>query len=138
MQPSIPTMGRIQIVREVPHSVEESWGRITDWPRHGDFVPLTMVRATSRGIVGRTSIGPLGFDDTMDIARWDPPRHCRLEKTGRIVRGWAEIDVEPSGTGSKVTWTEDVSVAGVPRFADPVQRFFARKTFGHLIDGLLA
>ena len=131
-------MARIELVREVRFTPEEAWGRVTDWRRHGDFVPFTTVRATSAGMVGRTQIGPFGFDDTMDLTRWDPPHRCRLDKRGRLVSGWAEITVEAAGDGARVTWVEDLDVAGVPGFLDPLTRPAARLMFGRLLDGLLA
>lgn len=134
---SIPSMARIELVREVALAPQEAWERVTDWPRHGDSVPFTTVRSTSAGIVGRTQIGPFGFDDVMDLTVWEPPLRCRLDKRGRVVTGWAEITVEPSGTGSRVTWVEELDVAGVPALFDPVKRQAARVVFGRLLDGLL-
>ena len=51
----------------------------------------------------------------MDIVEWDPPHFCRLEKRGRVVRGWAEISVWPIASGSKIVWREVAHVTGVPR-----------------------
>lgn len=131
-------MAVFEISRDVAYSVDEAWARVTDWSRHGDLIAFTEVVTTSSGINGRTRIGPFGFDDPMDITVWDPPRRCRLEKRGRLVPGWAEITVEPRGSGARVRWTEDVDVRGVPGFLDPVKRAVSRRIFGRLLDGLLA
>jgi hypothetical protein len=125
-----------EIVREVPLSQQEAFSRVTDWPRHGDVVPFTTVRATETGIVARTALGRVGFDDPMDVVQWDPPRFCRLEKRGRVLRGWAEISVWPIATGSKVVWREVAHVTGVPRALAGVERAAGRAMFRRLLTGL--
>lgn len=98
----------------------EAFGRVTDWSRHR--VPLTRITVTPLGFTARTGIGPLGFDDPMEVTLWDPPRRVVLHKLGRIVRGEATITVGPSAAGSLITWDEDVSVIGVPKLFDPILR----------------
>lgn len=101
-------------------SPADAFARVTDWRRHR--VPLTRITVTPRGFTARTGVGPLGFDDPMEVTLWDPPRRVVLHKLGRVVRGDATITVEPQGPGSAVTWSEEVTVIGVPRWADPVVR----------------
>lgn len=125
-----------EIVREVPLSPQETFSRVTDWPRHGDVVPFTSVRATDTGIVARTGLGRVGFDDPMDVVQWDPPRFCRLEKRGRVLRGWAEISVWPVAGGSKVVWREVAHVTGVPRLLAGLERAAGRAVFRRLLSGL--
>ncbi len=131
-------MALIEIVREVPLPQSESWSRLTDWPRHGDFVPLTTITLTPNGFNARTGAGPLAFDDPMDIVTWDEPSFCRLEKRGRRVTGWAELSVESTPSGSRVTWREDIHVRGMPRLAGGLTKASSRRLFGRVIDGLLA
>ncbi len=126
----------IEIEREVPLSQQEAFSRLTDWQRHGDVVPLTSVRLTDTGFVARTGFRRLGFDDPMDVVAWDPPRFCRLEKRGRVVRGWAEISVWPTASGSKVVWREVAHVTGVPRMFSRVERTAGTALFGRLLNGL--
>lgn len=130
-------MEPIHIVREVPFDPEETWQRLTTWERHGQFVPLTSIRTTDGGFVARTAIGPIGFDDTMDVVESNAPWFCRLEKRGKVVQGWAEIRVEPTASGSRATWTEAAHVWGVPRLLSPVEQFFSRLLFGKVMDLLL-
>ncbi|MFE1288340.1 SRPBCC family protein [Streptomyces sp. NPDC058751] len=132
------------------HSVAESWRRLTDWPRHADVVPLTRVTVrtpapTREGtlFVARSGIGPLAFDDPMEVVAWNPPDGggpgtCRLVKRGTFVTGWAEFEVHPAGGGgSRVVWREELGVRGLPGFADrPLDRS-ARWMFGRAMDGLL-
>lgn len=101
-------------------------------------MPLTKIRTTDTGFVARTGIGPVGFDDPMDIVTWTEPSFCRLEKRGRLVKGWAELSVEPAGDGSRVTWREEIRVTGVPRLFDGLVRGSSRRLFSRVIDGLLA
>ncbi|MGJ7417464.1 SRPBCC family protein [Streptomyces cinereoruber] len=143
-------MSPFRVERTVPLAPEEAWRRLTDWPAHGRLVPLTRTRVLTPGPNGagtrftaRTGIGRLSFDDPMEVVRWDPPTAgrpgaCRLEKHGRVVRGWALIEVtEAPGGGCRVLWTEELTVRGVPRALDPVLARAGRAVFGRALDGLL-
>ena len=117
-------MARFTAVVRTPAPAARTWQLLTDWPAHGRWVPLTVVRVLTpqgRGVGarfnGRTGLGPLGFDDPMEIVEWREPTAgraglVRLDKQGQLVLGGAEIEVEDTpGGGSVVRWTEDVQVA---------------------------
>ncbi|MFC5910594.1 SRPBCC family protein [Streptacidiphilus monticola] len=97
-------------------------------------------------VLARTSLGPLGFDDPMEIVALTPPSPgrdglCRLEKRGRTVRGWAELrvaDTPGAAPGSTATWVEDLHVRGIPTALDPVLAAASRLVFGRVLDALLA
>ena len=106
--------------------VEQVWQRVTDWPAHARWVPLTSIRVltaatggTGARFVARTALGPLGFDDPMEVIEWRPPAGgepglCRLVKHGRVVLGAAEFEVAPEpGGGSRVHLREQVELAPV-------------------------
>lgn len=127
-----------------------AWDLLTDWHRHGRVAPLTAVRV--RGgpaggglgtvFVARTHLGRIGFDDPMEVTEWCPPRAdapglCRLDKRGRVFTGWALIEVLPRTGGCRVRWTEDLSLRGLPRAADPLTRRLAAAVFGRAVDRLL-
>jgi Polyketide cyclase / dehydrase and lipid transport len=130
---------RFTAVVDSPASPERTWGVLTHWPSHGRWVPLTDVRVltpSGSGVgarfVGRTGLGPLGFDDPMEVVEWrEPvdglPGRCRVVKQGRVVLGetWFEVAPRPSG-GSTVTWTEEVEIVPV-RLTRP---------FGRLVSAL--
>ncbi|WP_394429236.1 SRPBCC family protein [Streptomyces sp. SGAir0957] len=138
-------MAHVHLVRETQLPAAEAWQRLTDWERHGDVVPLTRVTVTTPPptaagtlFVARTGTDRIGFDDPMEVVAWQPPRRCRLEKRGRVVTGWAEIEVRPLGTdASVVEWREEMRVRGVPAFADPVLSLAGRLMFSRTINGLL-
>ncbi|MGW2209879.1 SRPBCC family protein [Streptomyces sp. NPDC001781] len=143
-------MSLFTLERTVPLPLDEAWRRITDWPRHGDLVPLTRMtvvpppptRVGTR-ILARTGVGPLQFDDPMDITVWRPPLDgepgfCRLEKRGRVVLGWAEIEVLPGPGGrARAVWREELRVSFLPRAADGVVTSSAQWMFGRVLNGLL-
>lgn len=135
-------------------SAAEAWRRVTDWQRHADHTPLTTIAVTTppptrvgTTFVARTSVGPVGFDDPMEVVRWDPPTddrpsgHCRLEKRGSVVTGWAEIEVRTqpraAGDGAVVVWREDLRVRGLPRIFDAPTAWSGRLFFGRAVSGLL-
>lgn len=136
--------------RTVPLPLAEAWRRLTEWHRHGEVVPLTRVAVvtpppTGEGtvVVARSGLGPLAFDDRMEVTVWRPPTDdgpgmCRLEKQGRVVRGWAEIEVRPGPGGrSRVVWREELGVRWLPGVFDPVLERAARFVFGRAVNRLL-
>ncbi|MCW2749046.1 MAG: Immediate-early protein 2 [Aeromicrobium sp.] len=131
-------MALIEIIREVGLTPDVAWRRLTDWQAHGPYVPLTSITLTPDGFDAFTGIGRVGFHDPMDVVERHEPSYCRLEKRGRVVKGWAELSVDPLGGGSRVTWREAVRVTGAPRAFDGLTRFASTRLFSRVIDGLLA
>ena len=156
-------MAAFVLVEDTAHSPAGAWQRVTEWTAHGRYVPLTTVRVDPPGpshtgtvFTARTAVGRIGFDDPMEIVQWQPPAgpgvageestgqesagrgFCRMEKRGRVMLGWAEITVEPTDTGSRVTWREDAAPAHLPTFLSPVATLSGRLLFGRVLRKLLA
>ncbi|MEE1755320.1 SRPBCC family protein [Streptomyces sp. SP18CS02] len=150
-------MAAFTVRRRTPLTTAEVWRRLTDWPAHARRVPLTRVTGVTpgpaAGTVGvgtrftvRTGVGRFGFDDPMEVVRWEPPGpgaaatgSYRLEKRGRVITGWAEITVDgTTPAGARVVWTEDLRIRGFPRVLDPVVRGTGRVVFGRALSGLLS
>ena len=127
-------MIRIRTSVLMPGSAVDVWALVTDWPAHTRWVPLTTVEVLEdRGgegtrFVGRTRVGPVGFDDPMTVTEFVPPTattagRCAILKTGRVVLGTAGFTVAPTGARtSAVEWLEDVTVVpeGLTRWVEPV------------------
>lgn len=143
-------MALFRIDRESSLPADEVWRRLTAWERHADVVPLTRVSVrtpppSGEGtvFVARSGIGPVGFDDVMEVVTWRPAAGggglCRLEKRGSFVTGWAEIEVSPRAeAGSLITWREDLRVRWLPRVFDGVLVRAAQWMFGRAVDGLVS
>jgi hypothetical protein len=136
------------VVRRTPLTADEAWRRVTDWRRHGEFVPLTRIRverddAGHVTFVARTGIGPVAFDDPMAITHSSPPTSgepgtVRIVKRGRVVLGWAVLTVTPIDSGSEVRWHEEARLRWTTGpIVAVVDRIVARG-FARLLDGLLA
>ncbi|WP_318200618.1 SRPBCC family protein [Streptomyces sp. SCL15-4] len=143
-------MPLFSLARTVPLPPKEAWRRLTRWPRHAGAVPLTRIRVLTPApnregtrFVARSGIGPLTLDDVMEVTVWHPPAGgedgmCRLEKRGRTILGWAEIEVRPApGGGSRVVWREELRVRFLPRAFDGALERTARRMFGRAADRLL-
>ena len=115
-------MARFTAHREIAAPAQVVWDLVTDWSRHGDWVPLTQMTVTedTGGVgtrfTGRSGLGPLAFDDPMVVTGWEPPTSVRagtasLRKEGAVVLGTAEVQVVPlPGERCRLRWTEDVAV----------------------------
>ncbi|MGW0878113.1 SRPBCC family protein [Streptomyces sp. NPDC002671] len=136
--------------RTAPLPLDEAWNRLTEWPRHAYVVPLTRIivitsAPTREGtrFVARSGLGPLAFDDVMEVTVWRPPADdepglCRLEKRGRLVRGWAEIEVRPGPGGrSRVVWREELRFRFLPGWCDGLVARVGRTVFGRAANRLL-
>jgi hypothetical protein len=93
--------------------------------------------------VGRTGLGPLGFDDPMEITAWEPPAgggpgRCAVVKQGRLLLGTAHFEVAPAPGGSRVRWSEDIEVTPVrlTRPLAPVTRLVTKVLFGRMLRHL--
>lgn len=138
---------RIGRITDLPAA--ECWSRVTDWPAHGEAVPLTTVTVSGPGpagvgttVVARSGAGRFRFDDPMEIVEWDPPSEgrpgrCRLEKRGRVVTGWAEIEVHGTERGSVVLWVEELCLPLLPRRLDRLVARVGRSVFARALDALL-
>ncbi|GAA2655474.1 SRPBCC family protein [Paractinoplanes durhamensis] len=132
-------MARFTVVQEVGAPAGVVWAALVDWPRHGRWAPLTVVRTVTprpdgvgAKFVARTGVGPLAFDDPMTVTLWqrptgdgsaDEPGRCEVAKSGRVVHGRAWFSVQPlPGSRSRVVWDEDVTVSPrrIMRFAGPL------------------
>ncbi|MDA5280724.1 SRPBCC family protein [Streptomyces sp. Isolate_45] len=144
-------MPAIRIIHRTPLPPAEAWRRLTDWERHGAQVPLTrtIIETEPPTHVGtrftaRTGVGRITFDDTMEVVRWQPPAPpsaglVRLEKRGRAVTGWAEIEVRPLPSGgTEAHWREDLRVRGLPRLLDPLTVVAGRLVFTRALTRLLS
>jgi hypothetical protein len=119
-------VARFTATVEVAAPATRTWAALVDWPAHARWVPLTAVRVltpSGAGVgarfVGRSGLGPLGFDDPMEVTRWQPPvddrpGRCAVVKQGRVVLGAAWFEVTPlPGGRSRVTWTEEIELTPV-------------------------
>lgn len=142
-------MARILIERRTPLTAGEAWRRLTAWERHARHVPFTAITvatapptAVGTRFTARTGIGRAAFDDPMEVVRWEPPGRdrpgrCRLEKRGRVVTGWAEVEVAGRNGGAVVVWREELRVRPLPRLFDAPTAWAGRLLFGRVVSGLL-
>ena len=113
-----------------PGSPEVVWERLWDLDRHTAAIPLTTVHGGTlqpgASFTARTGVGPLGFDDEMEVVEFDPPRHAVIVKVGRVLHGRIEVDLRAAGPDTRVRWRQTFGAAGVPdalaRYAAPAVR----------------
>ncbi len=112
---------RLEVAAHVLVSAEPErvWQVAMDWPRQRDWMLGTQVRGgqgVGAEVVARTGIGPVGFEDSMVITQWDPPRSCVVRHTGRVVRGLGLFEVAAVDGATQFSWTERLQLpVPVPR-----------------------
>ena len=129
----------------------EAWRRVLDLRAHSEVIPLTTVTGEQMEaaalvpgsrFVGRTALGPVGFDDIMVVDSIDQPTdtsggRARIHKEGKLIRGTIDLRVTPHGPTSTVDWSQQISVRWVPRVADPVVARVARTAYRKALGQLL-
>ena len=114
---------RTRLARQVEVGVPAAdlWDYVTDWPRQGEWVPLTRVEKvdgadrTGGRFRAWTGIGPVGFWDPMTITAWERTAggggRCEVLHRGRVVKGEGEFTVVALGPGSSsLVWAEMIRV----------------------------
>jgi hypothetical protein len=144
-------MARFEVTIDSTLPAPEAWRRVLHLRRHGDVIPLTTLRGDALDAAGlhegsrfvaRTGLGPLAFDDEMELETYAPPTGHRpgtavIRKLGDPIHGVIELHVLPSPSGCSVSWRQRIEVAGVPRPLDPVVSRVARAAYGRTLRELL-
>lgn len=110
-------LSEFDVAIDIDAPPEAVWDYVTDWGRQGEWIPLTRVRKDGETIIARTGIGPLGFEDTMEVRGWDPPHMCETIHTGRVVRGIGIFECRADLTDpgrTRFVWTERAEIPGGP------------------------
>ncbi len=136
MGPSTDHYAKVSVRATTTASVDDAWALITDWPAQSRWIAFTKVSIVREAdgvgsrFTGRTRLGPIWFDDPMEVTIWDPPvaggrGYCKVQKFGPWLLGTAEIEVAPASDGAGgavVTWRETVKTRGVPSVFNPIVR----------------
>lgn len=144
-------MAAVHIVRSVAAPADRVWEALVDFAAHGRVVPLTRMRLGDGPVgpgwrfVAETGLGPVRFADVMEVQRWEPPAHPEdggrfvIRKVGRLLGGYADVRVDPSGpTSSLITWTEEILLrpGALGRRLAPIVDPATSLLFGRTVDAL--
>ncbi len=110
---------RLSIEIDAPR--EEVWRAMVDWERQSEWMLSTRVYDDPSSPIGnghrlKAFTGPfarvnkvLGVMDEMVVSEWEPPRFCRVEHVGRIIRGYGTFTlVELSPSRVRFDWFEEI------------------------------
>lgn len=137
-------------VIELPSSFspELTIAAVLDADRQSDLIPFTKVRRVDDELLTRTDLSVLGawgrkigFDDPMQIVRMSPrvpgAVGVRVNKLGRVITGWVEVEALPSVDGSRLFWRQHIQVRGLPRWLNPLVAKTARAGYRRILQQLL-
>ncbi|WP_460626263.1 SRPBCC family protein [Intrasporangium mesophilum] len=145
-------MSQFSVVIDSELAAAEAWRRVLDLRMHSRVIPLTTVRGSALSadsltagsqFVARTAAGPVGFDDAMTVDEITAPRDgtpgvARIHKGGKVIRGSIVLRVSPRPPGSRVEWSQEIWVWGVPALLHPVVTAVARQAYAAALRRLLA
>jgi uncharacterized protein YndB with AHSA1/START domain len=123
--------------RVVDASVDEVWGRLTDWDRAAGWLGVDAIRADGPTQVGTTlRFTTRGKERTSRITAVDPGRSITLrsEQGGVTADYTYAVAADPGGT--RVTLTAAVGTRGAWRLAGPMIRAAIRRTDSGQLDAL--
>lgn len=115
---SVSVNGSVSVSVDAPAGPEQVFSLLTDWPRHSEWMILThadVIAGDGHSVGSRlaafSGVGRVGFLDTMEITRWEPPRTVAVRHTGTLVRGTGVFHVLPrEGGGSSIVWEEELEL----------------------------
>lgn len=98
-------------------SPERVWSLLTDWERQASWMPdVAWIRlmGPGRGLGARLDVKTRVFGvplavDRVTVTLWEPPLLLAIEHVG-LVSGTGEWRLESSGTQTRFTWTEEISM----------------------------
>ncbi len=103
----------LDIVINAP--VQKVFDAFTAWAQRDRWMVGTRVevrkgdgKSVGSVIAGWTGVGPVGFWDTMEITRWEPPYRVDVFHTGSVVKGTGTMEVVAlPGNLSRFIWSDD-------------------------------
>src|SRR5215207_2478889 len=140
------------VLRRHTHlSPPKAFAAVADFREHARGVPLTHIEtdlgppAVGWKVTAVTALGAVRLLDSMVLTRWQPPGEdgCggyALRKTGRVLAGWAEVEVAPAGEGgTQVCWTEQIELRprALRAVTAPVSGRLGAIVFGRALDALV-
>ena len=143
-------MAPVEVRRTVPTPLDAVWDALTDFAAYGRWIPLTSMR-TEPGPArlgwafgGFTGLGPIGFLDSMLVVKWEPPldgeARFAVRKTGRVLRGWADVRLAATDAGgTDVVWREEIvpRPETLGRLVAPAADRVTARLFADALDGML-
>ena len=143
-------MAPVEVRRTVATPLGAVWDTLTDFGAYGRWIPLTSMRTDPSPVRlgwafgGFTGLGPVGFLDSMLVVTWEPPHEgearFRVRKTGRVLRGWADVRLAATDAGgTDVVWREEIvpRPETLGRLAAPAADRVTARLFADALDGML-
>lgn len=128
-------VSRFEVRLRVPDPPALVWGRLTDLDGHAAAIPFTTVAPTGTRMrdglefVATTRLGPLGLRDQMRVELTAPPGELTpgrfvVTKAGPFA-GRVDATVAAAGTGTELTWRQEIAPPWLPRPLHPVAAWVA-------------
>lgn len=112
---------------QIDAPISHVWERMVDWEGQSEWMLATRVYDDAQSPNGlghrlRAFTGPfarwnrlIGVMDEMVVSEWDPPRFCRVEHIGKIIRGHGTFTLTPDPhdpSRTRFDWFEEIKAPG--------------------------
>lgn len=120
-------MARIEVVTHVEAPPGRVWEVLTDFERQGEWmtdvrrITLPNPEREGVGVVVQCETDILGFPvrDDIVVIEWQPQSVLGIRHVGRLIRGVAAFELEPTPQGTHVLWWEEAQLP-LGGLTDPV------------------
>lgn len=97
--------------RDVVWKVLVDWERQSEWMLDAKSVTVLSDERAGVGVTLRCPTNLLGVtvEDVMRVTTWDEERELGVIHLGRIITGSGSFELADEGTGTRITWWEEVA-----------------------------
>jgi carbon monoxide dehydrogenase subunit G len=130
-------MARVTQSIDILAPVEVVWreaadlGSHAEWMADAESVEFMTDQRQGRGTLMQveTVVGPFRLTDLMEVTGWEDHESIAVKHTG-LVTGEGIFTLEPSPSGTRFTWTEELSFPW--HLGGPITAFFAKPVLGFI------
>lgn len=108
-------MARIEVITHVEAPPERVWEVLVDWEGQARWmadvshVEVLSERREGTGVRVRCRTNILGtpLNDDLEVTEWSPDQVLGVRHLGRLIRGIAAFELQPTAYGTRVLWWEE-------------------------------
>lgn len=106
-----------RVTLRIPAPTQKVWDELVTWKNQGNWMALTKVTSSHNGptdsgvgttIEAFTGIGKFGILDQMRVIDWQPPKYCKVDHYGKIIKGIGIFNLIDENGITRFDWYEEI------------------------------